>query len=111
MTNEELEVIEAQKQEAKAAIEKGEALKRLLDNDDYKLIVQQGFIEDYAKELGQAIASNTGQYDSDKLVANLRGIGAFTGYAFQVGANYNQGIQTVEGLDELIADSVNEDEV
>lgn len=111
MTNEELELIEAQKQEAKVAIEKGEALKRLLDNPDYQLVIQEGFIVKYGEELGRSIAENTGQYDTDKLVANLRGIGAFTGYTFQVGANYNQGIQTVEGLDELIADSVNEDEV
>ena len=39
MTNEELELIEDSNKAAKEAVAKGEAFKRLLENEDYQLIV------------------------------------------------------------------------
>ena len=102
MTNEEIQKIESQKEEAELAIKKGEALKRLRDNADYQLVIQEGYLSDYPKELAEAIAKNTGAYDTDKLVTLLRGTNGLVGYQFQVGANYNAALQTLDSLKELI---------
>jgi hypothetical protein len=84
MTTEELELIEDSNKEAKEAIALGEAFKRLLENEDYQKVISNGYIKDYAKELGMAIAMNTGAYDTDKMIEDLKGINAFVGYGFKV---------------------------
>jgi len=84
MTNEELELIEDSNKAAKEAVAKGEAFKRLLENEDYQLIVSNGYIKEYAKELGLAIAMNTGAYDTDKMIEDLKSINSFVGYGFKV---------------------------
>ena len=110
MTNEELELIEVSNKEAQAAIDKGEALKRLLANPDYKLIVSEGFMKDYPKELGEAIATNTGAYDTDKLVELLKGVNSFIGYTFQVAQNSMAGEQTIRDNEAFIAQEATEEE-
>jgi len=103
MTAEEIEQIEISNQEAKKAIEKGEALKRLLENPDYKLIIAEGFMQEYPKELGLAIAGNTGAYDTDALVELLKGINTIVGYTFQVASNHMAAEQTIRDNEEYIA--------
>ena len=110
MTNEELELIEGSNAEALVAVNKGEALKRLLENPDYQLIVSNGFMKDYPRELGEAIATNTGAYDSDKLVELLKGINSFIGYTFQVAQNSMAGEQTIRDNEEYVAKQTAEDE-
>ena len=103
MTAEELEQIEGSNKEAQAAIDKGEALKRLLANPDYQLIITEGFMKHYPEELGVAIATNTGAYDTDALVDLLKGINSFVGYTFQVAQNGMAGEQTLRDNEAYIA--------
>lgn len=105
MTTEELDLIEGSNIAAREAVAKGEALKRLMENEDYKLIVSEGYINEYPKALGTAIAQNTGVYDTDKLVETLKAINSFVGYTFQVGANYHEGLQTLADNSDYVANS------
>lgn len=105
MTTEELELIEVSNVAAKEAVAKGEALKRLMDSEDYKMIIMDGYLSSYPEALGKSIAGNTGAYDTDKLVDNLKGINTFVGYTFQVGANYNAGLQTLADNAAYVANS------
>lgn len=106
MNQEELNLIEAQMNEAKEDIKVGEAFQRLLSNDDYKLVYSEGYLGSYPKELGEAIATNTGAYDPEKLHKDLDGINTFIGYGFQIAGNHKAGIETVSGLEEHIKNSV-----
>ena len=108
MTNEEIEQIEISKENAKKTIAKGEALKRLLVNDDYKEIISEGFFKDYATQLAIAIANNTGAYDTKALGKSLEGINVLKGYEFKIANNYEAALQDLVDLDRLIADSVNQ---
>lgn len=105
MTTEELELIEGSNVAAKEAVVKGEALKRLMENEDYKMIVVDGYMREYPKMLGEAIAQNTGAYNVDKLVENLKGINTYVGYTFQVSANYHEGLQTLADNADYVANS------
>ena len=103
MTNEELKEVEAQLEEAKEAVRVGEAFKRLLANDDYKLVIEKGYLTDYPKEIGENIAKNTGAYDEDKLITDLKSTNSFVGYGFRVAQAHMQAEETIAGLDELLA--------
>lgn len=103
MTHEELEQIEISNEYAKKAVNKGEALKRLLDNEDYKLIIVDGYMQQYAQDLGTAIATNTGAYDTEKLVENLKGINTFVGYTFRVANAHADALQTLHDNEMFIA--------
>lgn len=105
---EEIEISNALALEAK---ETGEALQRLLNNEDYQKIIVKGYLSKYPKDLGEAIANNTGAYDSDKLFLNMKGINTFIGYTFSIGNAYNAAIQTLVDNEEYIANSVNSEEV
>lgn len=105
MTTEELELIEVSNKAAKEAVAKGEALKRLLENEDYKMIVVDGYTNEYPKALGEAIAKNTGEYDTDKLIDILKSINGFVGYTFQVSGNYHAALQTLADNADYVANS------
>ena len=108
MTNEEIEQIEISKENAKKTIAKGEALKRLLANSDYKEIISDGFFKDYATQLAIAIANNTGAYDAKALCNSFEGINVLKGYEFKIANNYEAALQDLVDLDNLIANSVNQ---
>ena len=97
MTTEELELIEVSNIAAKEAVVKGEALKRLLENEDYKMIVVDGYTSEYPKALGE--------YDTDKLVDILKSINGFVGYTFQVSSNYHAALQTLADNADYVANS------
>lgn len=80
----EIAQIQEMNSEAKVAIARNDAYKRLLDNADYKLIILDGYCKQYPKELAEAIVGNTGAYDTDTLVENLKAINTFHGYGFQI---------------------------
>lgn len=105
MTTEELDQIEVSNQAAKKAVAKGEALKRLMETDDYKMIVVEGYLNEYAKELGMSIAQNTGAFESDKLFDNLKGINTFVGYTFQVAGNYHAAVKELADNSDYVANS------
>lgn len=107
ISQEELEQIETSNKAALEAIKKGEALKRLLESDDYKLVFTEGYLNEYASNLGKAIARNTGQYDSDKLIENLKGINTFIGYTFAISNAYLQAEQTLRDNEAYISKSEN----
>ena len=110
MTNEEIEQIEISKENAKKTIAKGEALKRLLANNDYKEIISDGFFKDYATQIALAIANNTGAYNAETLCKSLEGINVLKGYEFSIANNYEAALQDLIDLDNYIANSVKETE-
>lgn len=110
ISQEELEQIEISNKNAQVAIDKGEALKRLLATDDYKAIISEGYLKAYPIDLGMAIAGNTGAYDTDILVNNLKGINTFVGYIFKISASYHEAIQTIRDNTEFVASSSNDEE-
>lgn len=103
MTQEQLDKLEVDNNEAKAAIEVGEAFKRMMATDDYKLVIAKGYVLDYAKELGEAIATNTGAYDEAQLVSQLKGINGFIQYGFKIANNHMAGEQTLAANEAFVA--------
>ena len=89
---------------------KSEAFKRLLKTDDYQLVISDGFLGEYPKELGVAIATDTGEYDVDALQKALSGINAFVQYGFRVAMTGTAAEQTLADNEALIAASVNDEE-
>ena len=109
MTNEEIESIEISRYNATLAVAKGEALKRLLDNPDYKLVISEGFFKEYPTEIALAIAGNTGAYDADALAEQLKGINVLKGYEFRVAGNHDAGLQDLKAIEDYIAKSVQDE--
>lgn len=109
MTNEEIEQLDISKEYAKSLINKGEALKRLLQNPDYKLVISEGYFKEYPREIAEAVANNTGGYDSDKLIENLKCINNLKGYEFMISAQYDAGIQTLQEIEDYIANSIKDE--
>ena len=109
MTNEEIEQLEISKNQAKSLINKGEALKRLLKNPDYILVISEGYFKEYPKEIAEAIANNTGAYDADVLCSHLKSINTLKGYEFRVAGNYDRGVQELLDIENTIASSVHDD--
>ena len=105
---EEIEQLEISREQAKKAIAKGEALQRLMNSDDYKLIISEGFFKTYPTDLGLAIANNTGAYDPSVLMKTLEGINTLKGYEFKIAMNMDAAIQDLNQIEELIANSVKE---
>lgn len=109
MTNEEIEYLEISKKQAQSLINKGEALKRLLKNPDYILVISNGYFKEYPKEIAEAIANNTGAYDADVLCSHLKSINTLKGYEFRVAGNYDRGVQELFDIENTIAGSVHDD--
>ena len=109
MTNEEIEYLEISKKQAQSLIDKGEALKRLLKNPDYILVISEGYFKEYPKEIAEAIANNTGAYDADVLCFLLKSINTLKGYEFRVAGNYDRGVQELLDIENTIAGSVHDD--
>ena len=109
MTNEEIEHLEISKNQAKSLINKGEALRRLLKNPDYILVISEGYFKEYPKEIAEAIANNTGAYDADVLCSHLKSINTLKGYEFRVAGNYDRGVQELLDIEDIIAGSVHDD--
>ncbi|MCB4759503.1 MAG: hypothetical protein LGB58_02145 [Sulfurovum sp.] len=110
MTTEDIEKIEAENKAAQEAIDKSEALKRLLENPDYQTVIGVGFLKDYAQDLGEAIATNTGAYDTNKLCGNLIGINSFVEYTHRVAQAGAAGVQTIADNEKFIASGGEESE-
>ena len=108
MTNEEIEQLEISKKQAQSLINKGEALKRLLQNPDYILVISEGYFKEYPREIAEAVANNTGGYDSDKLIENLRSINNLKGSEVMISAQSDAGIQTLQEIEDYIANSIND---
>ena len=109
ITPEELEQIEISNEESKLAIKKGEAFQRLLANPDYQLVITEGYLEEFPKELGSNIAKNTGAYDDDKLVLALKATNQFIQYGFRVAGNHQAAIQTIADNDAYVASQAEEE--
>lgn len=109
MTNEEIEYLEISKKQAQSLINKGEALRRLLKNPDYILVISEGYFKEYPKEIAEAIANNTGAYDADVLCSHLKSINTLKGYEFRVAGNYDRGVQELLDIENTIAGSVHDD--
>lgn len=103
LTQEQLDNIELDNAEAREAITKGKAFEKLLNSDDYKLVISDGFLKEYPKELAVAIATNTGAYDTDALVEELKGINALVSYGFRVAGAHKAAEQTLADNAKLIA--------
>ena len=109
MTNEEIEQLEISKKQAQSLINKGEALKKLLKNPNYILVISEGYFKEYPKEIAEAIANNTGAYDADVLCSHLKSINTLKGYEFRVAGNYDRGVQELLDIENTIASSVHDD--
>ena len=100
---EEIEKIEISNKIAIEVVRKGEALQRLLENPDYKLIIREGFFKEYPEKLGVAIATNTGAYDESKLFEHLKGINTLIGFEKQIALNHEVATQELIDNEELLA--------
>lgn len=82
MENEYLEAIEKSIQQSKVCIEAGNALKRLKDNRDFKLIVLNGYFENEAIRLVHLKSDPNMQKESSQedIIKQIDAIGAFGNY-------------------------------
>lgn len=97
-----LEELMQDKERYTTFVEKGEALKRLLENPDYQLIIGEGFFVEYAKEIAVGVAKNTGAYDPDILCGNLKGINTLHGYLHRVGFNHENAVIGIQEIEDYI---------
>lgn len=112
LTKEQVEALELQKEEALVVIETGEALKRLMSNPDYQLIITESFLQEYPRAMADAIVKNTGAYDSEVLANNIKGINVLVGFTMKIGADYQYAISAVEGINNMLdADGLTDEEV
>ena len=102
LTKEQVERLELQREEATVAKERGEALQRLKGNADYQLIVESLFLQEYPRDMADAIVKNTGAYDSDVLANNIKAINVFVGFTMKIGADYNHAVASIEQIDNML---------
>ena len=102
LTKEQIEALELQREEAVQAVNKGEALKRLMGNPDYQLIISDAFLVEYPRDMADAIVKNTGAYDSDVLANNIKAINVFVGFTMKIGADYNHAVASIEQIDNML---------
>lgn len=102
LTKEQIEALELQREEAVQAVNKGEALKRLMSNPDYQLIISDAFLVEYPRDMADAIVKNTGAYDSDVLANNIKALNVFVGFTMKIGADYNHAVASIEQIDDML---------
>ena len=102
LTKEQIEALELQREEAVHAVNKGEALKRLMSNQDYQLIISDAFLVEYPRDMADAIVKNTGAYDSDVLANNIKALNVFVGFTMKIGADYNHAVDSIEQIDNML---------
>lgn len=68
----------------KENVDKADALKRLLDNPDFKLVIQQGFLESMPKVLAIQLSHALPENHVDKLTRDVHAIGFFHNYITDV---------------------------
>ena len=68
-------------------------------NPDYQLIIKQKFLEEYPREMADAIVKNTGAYDSNRLAENIKSINVFVGFTMKIGADYNHAVEDITKID------------
>lgn len=103
LTQEQLDSIELENEEAGEAIVIGEAFKKLIATDEYKLVIAKGYLVDYPAEIGKTIATNTGAYDEDALISDLKGTNGFIKYGFKIAGNHIAAMQTLAANSDLVA--------
>lgn len=102
LTDTQIEGLELQKEEALKAKNLGEALMRLKGNPDYQLLIEDTFLVQYPRDIADAIAKNTGAYDTDSLVGNLKAINTFVGFTMKIGNDYGIAVQDIEQITQLL---------
>lgn len=102
LTKEQIEALELQREEAVQAVNKGEALKRLMSTTDYQLIISDAFLVEYPRDMADAIVKNTGAYDSDILANNIKALNVFVGFIMKIGADYNHAVASIEQIDNML---------
>ena len=77
-----LEAIDAVIAKKKEAIKAGEALKRLMNNPDFKLVILEGYVEAEANKLFKILTDPSGAspYTDDQIKLKLEAISHFKGY-------------------------------
>lgn len=77
-----LEAIDAVIADKKEVIKVGEALKRLMNNPDFKLVILDGYIEAEADKLFKILTDPSGSspYTDDEIKLKLAAISHFKGY-------------------------------
>lgn len=80
--NEELKAIDAAIAERRKAIKLGEALQRLLKNQDFIDVILEGYIENEARKLFAILTDPSGKspYSAEKIHLMLEAISHFKGY-------------------------------
>ena len=102
LTKEQVENLELQREEATVAKERGEALQRLKGNADYQLIVESLFLQEYPRDMADAIVKNTGAYDADKLAENIKAINTYVGFTMKIGSDYTIAISDINQITEIL---------
>lgn len=97
--------------EAELAIKRSEKLARLELNQDYIDIIKVGYQREYSKEIAEAIATNTGGYDEDALIEELKAIKYLVPYLLGIVNAGDAGRTALEHNAHFLANMDNEDEV
>ena len=93
--NETLQAIDADIAEKRQAIKRGEALQRLMKNQDFIDVILNGYIEEEARKLFAILTDPTGgsHYSAEKIRLMLEAIRHFKGY---VGTDAYKGTVMIE---------------
>lgn len=78
------ERMEAELKIHKENVDKADALKRLLDNPDFKLVIQQGFLESMPKVLAIQLSHALPENHVAKLTRDVHAIGYFHNYITEI---------------------------
>lgn len=78
--DEAVEQVQEMKVLAENAIARSADLKWLYEQEQFQRIMIEGYCKEYPKEIAEAIATNTGGYDEDALIADLKAVKHLTPY-------------------------------
>ena len=79
-----VEQVEEMKVLAEVAISKNEDLKWLQEQPQFQRIINEGYFKEYPREIADAIATNTGGYDEEALLEDLKAIKHLAPYFFKI---------------------------
>ena len=101
MSEEQFEQIEVALEDAQKAVLKMDALKRLIKNDDFQLVIDKGYFEQEASNLVISLSNPSYTKEQVKKTEQLiRGISCLSSYFGAINYSGNQATKAIRDLEE-----------
>ena len=100
MSDTQMEQIEVALEDAKTAVTKLDALHRLINNDDFKVVIDKGYFEEEASNLVLSLGNPVYTKEQlEKVDQLIRGISCLSSYFGSIKYNGQQGEKAIKDLE------------